>query len=113
MGIVTHSPRSYAQRVLDQVGLEPDLLVAYHDLRGSLKPSPFGYQQCSMGQAPNCGIAIGDERNDLLAADAFGCLGVFTGWSRNPLLAVIDCERAGWRFATQPADVLQFHEDDD
>jgi phosphoglycolate phosphatase-like HAD superfamily hydrolase len=80
VGIVTHSPRTYAKRVLDHIGLAPDLLVAYHDLKGNRKPSPFGYRQCSAGRPPNRGIAIGDERNDLLAADAFGCAGVFAGW---------------------------------
>lgn len=79
LGVVTHSPRPYASRVLDHVGLVPDKLVAYHDLQRRLKPSPYGYELCCTGCRARVGVAVGDERGDLLAADAFGCQGVYAG----------------------------------
>jgi len=79
LGVVTHSPRPYAERVLRHVALAPDVLVGYHDLHGNRKPSPYGYQRCCDGRPSDGGAAVGDERNDLLAADAFGCAGIVTG----------------------------------
>jgi HAD superfamily hydrolase (TIGR01549 family) len=73
IGVVTHSPRPYATRVLEHVKLSPDSIVAYHDLNGNRKPSPFGYERCCNGRSPSTGMAVGDERQDLMAADAFGC----------------------------------------
>jgi phosphoglycolate phosphatase-like HAD superfamily hydrolase len=107
LGIVTHSPRSYAQRVIDHVGLQPDALIAYHDLSGNKKPSPFGYKQCAGGRSADCGIAVGDERADLLAADAFGCPAIFAGWSLSPVVTEKQCAEAGWVFATNPAAVIE------
>lgn len=105
IGIVTHSPRPYATRVLAQVGLEPDELVAYHDLKGKQKPSPFGYELCCKGRAAESGIAIGDELRDLAAADAFGCAAVFAAWCRNPVITEAACRERGWQYAAQPDDV--------
>jgi phosphoglycolate phosphatase-like HAD superfamily hydrolase len=106
LGIVTHSPGTYARRMLAHAGLEPDALVAYHDLNGKRKPSAYGYELGSAGRLSRRGIAIGDERNDLLAANAFGCIGVFAGWSRNPVLTADDCEREGWIYAAHPEELL-------
>ena len=79
LGVVTHSPRSYAARVLKHVGLNPDSLVAYHDLKGRQKPSPYGYEQCCNGREARLGVAVGDERADMIAADSFGCQAFFAG----------------------------------
>lgn len=106
LAVVTHSPGTYAKRTLAHVGLSPDTIVAYHDLDGKWKPSPYGYELACEGRPSRCGIALGDERNDLLAADAFGCIGVFAGWSRNPTLTPDDCERAGWVYVSRPNDLL-------
>lgn len=107
LGVVTHSPRSYATRMLDHVGVKPDSLIAYHDLNGKRKPSPYGYERCCDGRLADTGLAVGDEQPDLIAADAFGCGGIFAGWCRNPSLTVDDCGRAGWTFAARPADIVK------
>ena len=107
LGVVTHSPRPYAERMLDHVGLKPDRLIAYHDLNGKKKPSPYGYERCCDRRAATTGAAVGDERPDLVAADAFGCHGIFAGWSRNASHTAWDCERAGWTFAAHPAEIVQ------
>ena len=62
LGIVTHSPRPYATRVLERVNLVPDELVAYHDLRGLRKPSPFGYELCCKGRDAGLGTGTGKDR---------------------------------------------------
>ena len=107
LGVVTHSPRSYATRVLSHVGLVPDNLVAYHDLQRKLKPSPYGYERCCEGRRAEAGIAVGDEGADLLAADAFGCQGVYAGWARRPALTAKQCRDAGWLHADEPVDLLE------
>lgn len=106
LGIVTHSPRPYATRVLEHVGLVPDNLIAYHDLRGRLKPSPYGYEQCCKGWRTQARVAVGDEQADLLAADAFGCQGVYAGWARRPTLTAVQCREAGWLYAEEPKNLL-------
>jgi phosphoglycolate phosphatase-like HAD superfamily hydrolase len=106
LGVVTHSPRPYTTKVLAHVGLEPDALVAYHDLRGKKKPSPFGYQQCAAGMDAACGVAVGDEENDLRAADAFGCRAAYAGWARNPVLSEDDCAQRGWLFLRTPGELI-------
>ena len=106
LGVVTHSPGSYARRVLDHVGLVPDNLVAYHDLQGRRKPSPYGYDRCSDGRAAQLGVAVGEELGDLVAADAFGCLGVCAGWARESAVTAERCGQAGWTYARDPADLL-------
>jgi phosphoglycolate phosphatase-like HAD superfamily hydrolase len=106
LGVVTHSPRPYAERMLKHVGLALDALIAYHDLNGKKKPSPFGYQQCATGLNAACGVAVGDEENDLSAADAFGCRAAFAGWVRRPGLTEADCTRRGWIFLGTPEELL-------
>src|SRR5207247_5825386 len=107
LGVVTHSPRSYATRVLDHVGLAPDALIAYHDLNGKRKPSSYGYERCANGRAAGLGVAVGDERSDLIAADNFGSTGVFAGWSRSPSLTADDCHAAGWIFVPPPVEIVK------
>jgi phosphoglycolate phosphatase-like HAD superfamily hydrolase len=106
LAVVTHSPGIYARRMLAHVGLAPDKIVAYHDLDGKQKPLPYGYQLGCKGRVPRCGIAVGDERNDLLAADAFGCIGAFAGWSRDSALTPDDCECKGWIYVSRPDELL-------
>jgi phosphoglycolate phosphatase-like HAD superfamily hydrolase len=107
LGVVTHSPRPYATRVLEHVGLSPDALIAYHDLQGKKKPSPFGYQRCAAGRDAACGAAVGDEENDLRAADSFGCQAAFAGWARDAVLTADDCRRRGWMFLRGPEELLK------
>jgi phosphoglycolate phosphatase-like HAD superfamily hydrolase len=106
LGIVTHSPRPYATKVLQHVGLVPDALIAYHDLNGKKKPSSFGYQQCAAGRDAARGVAVGDEEPDLLAADTFGCRAAFAGWARNSMLTKDDCLLRGWIFLRTPAELI-------
>lgn len=106
LGVVTHSPGTYATKVLTHVALTPEKLIAYHDLQGKKKPSPFGYQQCAVGQDAACGVAVGDEENDLRAADAFGCKAAFAGWSRQPTLTEKDCAARGWLYLRTPGELI-------
>lgn len=106
LAVVTHSPRPYASRVLERLGLEPDTLIAYHDLAGRLKPLPDGYRAACPKSEPLSGVAIGDDRNDLLAADAFGCRGIFAAWARQPAITAAECTSHGWTYAARPDDLL-------
>jgi HAD superfamily hydrolase (TIGR01549 family) len=107
LAVVTHSPRSYAEKVLCHVDMTPDCLIAYHDLKGHLKPSPEGYRRvCDAFDAMRICVAVGDEVADLKAADAFSCRGAFAGWCRNPLLTKEQCMEAGWRYLEKPSDLF-------
>jgi phosphoglycolate phosphatase-like HAD superfamily hydrolase len=106
LAVVTHSPATYARRLLAHLCLAPDLLVAYHDLKGRRKPHPYGYQIGSQGHPASDGVAVGDDVNDLLAANAFGCKGMFAGWSREPTLTADACKNAGWGYLETPLDLI-------
>jgi len=107
LAVVTHSPRTYAERVLRHLHLDDlDCLIAYHDL-AHRKPSPDGYHKaCVKLERGVEGLVVGDEPADLYAADAFGCDGYFAGWSRNPRLTRAECEKAGWYYVDSPKTLL-------
>lgn len=111
LAVVTHSPRPYATRVLEHLGLEPNTLVAYHDLQGQKKPSPVGYSRAIAGVLAEGGVgcAVGDEEADLTAAERLPCLPVVAGWARDGLSQSVSLER-GWRYLPSPlhlGDILE------
>jgi HAD superfamily hydrolase (TIGR01549 family) len=71
VGIVTKAPRRYAEKLLayHKVGLP--VIVAYHDVK-RVKPDPEGLLLASekLGIPPSKCIYVGDDRNDMQAAQA-------------------------------------------
>ena len=84
MGIVTSSPRTYAERVIDYHGLNIQLLTAYHDTQKH-KPhaEPILDGISKLGLKPHEVISIGDEEKDIIASNKAGATSVFAGWSNN------------------------------
>lgn len=70
MCIVTNSPNIYAQKLSRHCGFGSPNIIGYHDVAPRLKPDPAAYVLAmkQMNVTPEETIAIGDARNDILAA---------------------------------------------
>lgn len=81
--VVTSSPRTYCERVLQQFNLCADLIVSYHDTRMH-KPHPEPIQRAIelMGVSPDEVISIGDADNDMIASAAAGVQSCLACWGR-------------------------------
>ena len=104
--IVTHSPKSYASRIVESLKLNPLALISYHDLNGNLKPSPYGYLAALGNQDLRNTIAVGDTVNDLVAADAAGIKGGYAAWCKNPTLGAEFCHAQGWQYLISPLELI-------
>jgi phosphoglycolate phosphatase-like HAD superfamily hydrolase len=81
LGVITKSPRTYAERLIKHHALEIPVLVAYHDVKFR-KPHPEALLKgCeSIGIRPaNC-IYVGDHADDIAAARAAGCIPLGVNW---------------------------------
>ena len=84
VGIVTSSPRTYAERVIDYHGLNIQLLTAYHDTQKH-KPhaDPILDGISKLGLKALEVISVGDEEKDIIASNNAGATSVFAGWGNN------------------------------
>ena len=84
VGIVTSSPRTYAERVIDYHGLNIQLLTAYHDTQKH-KPhaDPILDGISKLGLKPYEVISIGDEEKDIIASNNAGATSVLASWRNN------------------------------
>jgi len=82
LGVVTSSPRGYAESVLKFHGIDIPVLVAYHDTKKH-KPSPAPLvAACEMlDLKPGEVVSIGDQASDYQAALAGGFQNLHAGWS--------------------------------
>jgi HAD superfamily hydrolase (TIGR01549 family) len=82
LGVVTKSPRTYAEKLLAYYGIKVPVVVAYHDV-SRLKPHPEALLLASqrLGAEPSKCIYVGDDENDVRAARAatFGPIAVCWG----------------------------------
>ena len=71
LGVVTKSPRTYAEKLLAYHGIKVPVAVAYHDV-SRVKPHPEALLLAShkMGVEPSKCIYVGDDENDVRAARA-------------------------------------------
>jgi len=83
-GIVTSSPRTYAERVIDYHGLNIQLLTAYHDTQKH-KPhaDPILDGISKLGLKPYEVISIGDEEKDIIASNNAGAKSVLVKWGNS------------------------------
>ncbi len=84
LGIVTSSPRTYAERLTLFHGIDIPILTAYHDT-DLHKPNPapivHGCQQ--IGLNPHEIISIGDDPIDIDASNSAGTTSIFVSWGGN------------------------------
>ncbi|NOU63215.1 HAD-IIIA family hydrolase [Paenibacillus sp. LMG 31461] len=92
IGFVTNSPRKYAITLLTSHNIRFDALVAYHDCTPR-KPHPDPMLKCAelLKISPEHILSIGDDVNDIRAANSAGMISVAVTWgvsSREDLLRV-------------------------
>ena len=80
-GVVTSSPRAYAERLLRHYGIEIPVLVAYHDTeRHKPHPDPLLEAARRLGLSPARCAHIGDAPGDEEAARAAGMAPLQVSW---------------------------------
>ncbi|MBT6048132.1 MAG: HAD-IIIA family hydrolase [Candidatus Scalindua sp.] len=84
VGIVTSSPRKYANKIIINHSIDIPILVAYHDTDFH-KPSPepilFGCHKLDC--KPSEVISIGDDINDIIASNSAGATSVLVSWENS------------------------------
>lgn len=89
IGIVTSSPRKYAQKLIDFHNLDIPILSAFHDTKKHKPdPEPIIYGVNELGIEPEEVIYVGDETSDIYAAKSAKCIAVGVTWgfaSKNQL----------------------------
>jgi len=81
VGIVTSSPRKYANKLIANHNIDIPILAAYHDTDFH-KPSPepilLGCHKLDC--KPTEVISIGDDINDIIASNSAGTISVLVSW---------------------------------
>lgn len=87
VAIVTSSPRTYCQRILDFLGITGVITVCYHDTeRHKPDPEPISLAISKMKNQENKRIiAVGDEEKDIVAANQAGIISVLGCWGNQSL----------------------------
>jgi len=81
VGVVTTSPRPYAEKLLAYHHLEIPVLIAYHDTtRKKPNAEPILSALRKIGIPPENGIYIGDEEADIQAALNAGVIPIGLSW---------------------------------
>src|ERR1017187_6061630 len=80
-GVVTKSPRTYAEKLVRHHGLDIPVLVAYHDVRHR-KPHPEAILLATskLSIPPENCIYVGDDADDVAAARAAGAGIIVVCW---------------------------------
>lgn len=95
VGIVTNSPRPYAERVLKHHNFKYHNLVAYHDVK-KRKPHPEPFYKCAdlLGVETKNIISVGDHTNDIIASKEAGMKTIGVTWGECSLseLKQIGCD---------------------
>jgi len=86
LGIVTSSPRIYAEQLTLYHGIKIPILTAYHDTRlHKPNPNPIIHGCRQIGLAPDKIISIGDDEYDIIASNLAGATSVFASWGTNSI----------------------------
>jgi|TARA_B100002003_G_C14036375_1_gene499410 HAD superfamily hydrolase (TIGR01549 family) len=81
LGIVTSSPRTYAERLTSFHGIEIPILTTYHDTRlHKPDPAPIIHGCKKLKLSPSQVISIGDDIKDIEASNRAGCTSIFASW---------------------------------
>ncbi|MCL2523753.1 MAG: HAD-IA family hydrolase [Betaproteobacteria bacterium] len=82
-GVVTNKRRRFTEPLAVQLGLSPRTpCIVSGDSTAAAKPSPLPLlHACALlGQAPERTLYVGDDRRDIIAGKAAGCLTVAVTW---------------------------------
>lgn len=84
IGIVTNSPRFYAEKVLDNFGIKVDVLITYRDTKNHKPhPEPMLLATSKLNLNPEDCIAIGDDVNDILSSNRAGMRSIGVTWGES------------------------------
>jgi len=84
VGVVTASPRPYAERVIDYFSLNIPVLSAYHDTKKHKPHSEPIIKGCQVLQLEaEEVISIGDEIKDVIASNSAGVASSYVSWGTN------------------------------
>ena len=104
VGIVTSSPRAYAEKVVKNFGIEFDALVAYHDTSNhNTLPDPINAAVKALSADPNDTVHIGDSPDDHEASFHAGIVSLGAGWTNTPF----DPSRAPDLLLSSPEQLLE------
>ena len=88
IGVVTSSPRPYAERLLAFHGLDVPVLVAYHDVtRRKPDPAPLIRALERLDVSPGDAVHVGDRPEDDAAAQAAGIGSIIIDWDGTAAVA--------------------------
>lgn len=81
VGIVTNSPRKYAETLLKTHNIKFDILIAYHDCEPR-KPHPAPMLKCAelLQVSPEQILSIGDDPKDIQSSNRAGMTSVAVTW---------------------------------
>lgn len=81
LGIVTSSPRSYAENLVKYHNLSIPVLAAFHDTkRHKPDPAPLLYAANKLGISPSNCFHVGDHAKDIIAAHHAGMISIAISW---------------------------------
>jgi HAD superfamily hydrolase (TIGR01509 family) len=82
LGIVTSSPRHYAEKLVAHHRLALPVLAAYHDTPGKHKPDPepLLYAARKLGLPPSRCLHVGDQAKDIIASHRAGMIPIGLSW---------------------------------
>ncbi|QQP10445.1 HAD-IIIA family hydrolase [Lysinibacillus agricola] len=84
IAIVTNSPQFYAEMVLQNHGLDVDVLISYRDtVKHKPHPEPMLLAAKKMNAVPDKCIAIGDNVNDIISSNKAGMKSVAVTWGEH------------------------------
>ena len=88
LGIVTSSPRKYAEKICKYHGIDLEIICAYHDTK-THKPNPEPLRlACErLGLEPHLVAYVGDQNDDMVAANSIGLYSILASWS-NELIQI-------------------------
>jgi HAD superfamily hydrolase (TIGR01549 family) len=81
IGIVTSSPRTYAEKIINYHNIKIPIVSAYHDTKHHKPhPEPIINGCKELGILPAETFSIGDNFNDIESSNIAGCTSIFATW---------------------------------
>lgn len=82
IAVVTHSPESYCQKILNFMNWDIKYSVCYHEFKPNLKPHPKSYELAlsKINLKKDEVISIGDSKNDIIASKNAGIKSIGAAW---------------------------------
>lgn len=105
--VLTSSPSSYCNKILNYHNINADKVIGYHDVK-RVKPSPEGIIKIinSLPYKKNQIMHIGDQANDVIASKNAGIISVAALWGNLDNRSILDSEPD--YIASNPIQIIEF-----